>query len=170
MVATGIALIGMPAVGKSTIARHLAKALRYKVIDIDEVIEKKHGMKIQDVLGKIGPKQFILEEERNVLKIKDFHNVLVAPGGSIIYSAKSMAHLRKKTTVVLLTDSYLRIKKRLYGRENRAIIGIERGLRRLYIERMKLYKKYAQLTVKVPHMLDTRSIRKNILEPVLKTL
>ena len=81
-----------------------------------------------------------------------------------------MAHLRKKTTVVLLTDSYLRIKKRLYGRENRAIIGIERGLRRLYIERMKLYKKYAQLTVKVPHMLDTRSIRKNILEPVLKTL
>ena len=88
MVATGIALIGMPAVGKSTIARHLAKALRYKVIDIDEVIEKKHGMKIQDVLGKIGPKQFILEEERNVLKIKDFHNVLVAPGGSIIYSAK----------------------------------------------------------------------------------
>ena len=58
-----ITLIGMPAVGKSCLGRHLSKKLNMKVIDGDKLIEQVTGRKLQNIIDEDGLDAFKAVEE-----------------------------------------------------------------------------------------------------------
>ena len=60
-------LLGMMAVGKTTLGRIVAKKLKLKFIDTDVCIEKKNSMPIVDIFEKKGEIFFREEEEKEVL-------------------------------------------------------------------------------------------------------
>lgn len=67
--------------GKTTIGKQLASRLGYQFIDQDEVIEKRFGMTVTDVFGKLGESVF-REAEHDVLKnLSETDNVVVSTGG-----------------------------------------------------------------------------------------
>ena len=64
-----IVLIGMMGSGKSTIGYILSKSVKLKFVDVDKVIEKKTGLKINNIFEKKGEAYFRNLEEEITLKI-----------------------------------------------------------------------------------------------------
>ena len=162
-----IALIGMSGVGKSIIGKELAKKLNYKFLDIDEVIEKKTKLKLQQIIDNFGDKELLKIEEKTILELDELDRYIISPGGSIIYSEKAMEFLKKNSIVIFLNASLESIKKRVLDFSNRGIIGLKKkGLEMLFIERQSLNEKYADIIMKMPEEFDIKSIVKNIINKI----
>ena len=76
-----LVLLGMMAVGKSTLGKIVAKKQNLEFIDIDLIIEKKNVMRIDEIFEKKGEKSFRAEEEKVVLKSLEKNNCVIALGG-----------------------------------------------------------------------------------------
>ena len=90
-----IVLIGMPAVGKSTIGVLLAKTLGFSFIDTDLIIQQDTGRLLQDIIDKDGLDAFCIAEERAICSVAATENAIIATGGSAVYSREAMLHLKK---------------------------------------------------------------------------
>lgn len=79
-----ITLIGMMGSGKTTTAKELSKILpEFKLVDIDDEIEKSSGKKISEIFLKYGEAHF-RELETNKIKqfIQNDHQIISAGGGA----------------------------------------------------------------------------------------
>ncbi len=159
-----ITLIGMPGVGKSLLGQKLAKRLHYKFIDTDKIIEKKTGLKLQQIIDRWGNKRFLEMEQEIILGLGELKNCLMASGGSVVYSPKAMEFLKKSSTVVFLKAPLARIQRQLKNQSARGIVGIKnKNLKTLFKERQILYKKYADITVPIVEDFNMDFAIKNII-------
>lgn len=152
-----ITLIGMPGAGKSTVGVVLAKAIGYKFIDTDLVIQEDQGMVLQDIIEKYGTSGFNTIENSVISSIHTDKSV-IATGGSAVYGKEAMQNLKSAGKVLYLELPYNDIKRRLGNLEKRGV-SMEKGqtLETLYNERIPLYKKYSDLTIHC-HKLQIREI------------
>ena len=74
-------LLGMMAVGKTTLGKIVAKTKGLEFIDTDKTIEQKNSMTINEIFKKKGEKFFRKEEENIILKSLKKRNCVVALGG-----------------------------------------------------------------------------------------
>lgn len=142
-----IVLIGMPGVGKSTIGVVLAKLLGYQFVDADLVIQEKEGKLLHEIIEEVGAQGFIEVENRINSQIEAEHSI-IATGGSAVYGAEAMAHLKEIGTIVYLKLPYDELNRRLHDIKGRGVV-LKDGqtLLDLYEERVPLYEKYADITV-----------------------
>jgi shikimate kinase len=159
-----ITLIGMSGVGKSLVGKELSKVIKCNFIDIDEIIERKNNLKLQKLLEKLGKKEFLKLEERTVLELGKPDNLVISVGGSVVYSAKAMNFLKTISKLVFLDASLADIKSHIPDFSKRGIVGLENGLEKLFDERHQLYKKYADITIRMQKKLDLTVIIRNIIE------
>ena len=143
-----IVLIGMPGCGKSTIGVVLAKVLGFDFVDADVLIQKKHGKLLRELIAEYGDDGF-LQIENDVNKEIDLKNTVIATGGSVVYCDEAMQHYVKNDIVVYIELPYEVIASRLENVKRRGVV-LKDGqtLKDLYKERILLYEKYAQITVK----------------------
>ncbi len=144
---SNIVLIGMPAVGKSTVGVILAKILGYRFIDTDIVIQEKENRLLRDIIASEGVEGFIETENRIISTLKA-EKAVIATGGSVVYGRKAMKHLSEIGTVIYLKLDYSKLKYRLGNIRNRGVV-IRKGQRLsdLYNERCPLYESYADIIV-----------------------
>ena len=144
---TNITLIGMPASGKSSVGVVLAKRLGKKFVDTDIVIQEKYGKLLKELIEEHGDEGF-REIEDEVNAGLDLDNSIISPGGSVVYGEKAMQHLKEISVIIYLELSYTAIKSRLGDLRERGIT-LKEGqcLKDLYLERVPLYEKYADITV-----------------------
>ena len=144
---SNIVLIGMPAAGKSTVGVILAKRMGYSFVDADLVIQEKTGKLLREIIAEEGDDGFLrIEEEVNAGL--DVSRSIIAPGGSVIYGAKAMAHLKEIGTSVYLKLTYEDLEKRLGNLKDRGVVSKDgMTLRDLYEERRAYYERYAEVTV-----------------------
>ena len=131
-------------VGKTTIGRKLAKALKLPFIDTDNLISDEHGP-IPAIFEERGEPTFRkLEEEALEKAIRE--SAVVATGGGAVISALTRKRLKDVTVVYLSTDGK-HIASRLKN-GNRPLIqnGVE-DWRRIYAERKPLYVETADFEV-----------------------
>ena len=142
-----IVLIGMPGVGKSTVGVVLAKVMGYQFVDADLVIQEKEKKLLCEIIEEVGADGFIEVENRINSQI-DAHHAIIATGGSVVYGAEAMAHLREIGTVVYLKLPYDELNQRLKDIKGRGVV-LKDGqtLRDLYEARVPLYERYADITV-----------------------
>ena len=142
-----IILIGMPAVGKSTVGVILAKELGYQFVDSDLLIQKREKKLLRQIIAKEGVDGFIAIENEVNASIRTEKSV-IATGGSVVYGQEAMEHLKEIGTVVYLKLSYKSLEKRLGNLKGRGVV-LRPGqdLRALYKERTVLYEKYADVVV-----------------------
>lgn len=144
---TNITLIGMPASGKSSVGVVLAKRLGKKFVDTDIVIQEKYGKLLKELIEEHGDEGF-REIEDEVNAGLDLDNCIISPGGSVVYGEKAMQHLKEISVIIYLELSYTAIKSRLGDLRERGITLKEgQSLKDLYLERIPLYEKYADITV-----------------------
>jgi len=142
-----IVLIGMPGVGKSTAGVLLAKRLGFAFIDADILIQLREKRSLQAIIQAHGPEEFCRIEESYILSLAvDSH--IIAPGGSVVYRPKAMAHLKATGVVIHLDIAVERLKRRLGDVDARGVV-IRPGqsIESLYAERRPLYLHYADATV-----------------------
>lgn len=142
-----LVLIGMPGVGKSTIGVLLAKAVSRPFIDTDLLIQTAEGARLQDIIDEKGLAAFLDIEERCILGLA-WTNAVIATGGSVVYSARAMDHLKRRGVVVYLELPLDELERRVVNMGSRGIvIAPGQTFASLYAERTPLYRCYADLTV-----------------------
>ncbi|EEP28947.1 shikimate kinase [Shuttleworthella satelles] len=147
MTKSNIVLIGMPGCGKSTVGVILAKVLKKRFVDTDLVIQEKTGKLLRETIAEEGIEGFNAIEDR-ILASLQAEDAVIATGGSAVYGANAMAHLREIGLVVYLRLSYAGVEARLGSLEARGVVHRPgQTLRDLYEERILLYEQYADIVV-----------------------
>lgn len=142
-----IILIGMPAVGKSTVGVVVAKRLGYEFIDTDLLIQKQENRLLKEIIEDEGIDGF-LKIENQVNCDVQAERAVISPGGSVVYCQEAMEHYKEIGVVVYLRASFETINNRIRNAKNRGVVLKEgQTLERLYEERVKLFEKYADITI-----------------------
>ena len=151
-------LIGMPGAGKSTIGVLLAKQRGTAFLDTDILIQTGEGYYLQDLISRHGISGFREIEETYLLGVPTDCGV-VATGGSAVYSAKAMAHLKSLGPVVYLQIELEPLKARLGNLAERGVLRMPgQTIDMLYEERRPLYEKYADIVVSTAGMTPDQMV------------
>lgn len=144
-----LVLIGMPSSGKSTAGVLLAKRIGFGFIDTDLIIQGEQGALLSQIIEREGAEGFLDIEERVNAGIAAMRCV-IATGGSVCYLPRAMEHLKKLGTVVYLELSEEEVARRVPDFVRRGVVmrGNISTLKELYAERVPLYEKYADVTVR----------------------
>ncbi len=143
-----IILTGMPGAGKSTVGVILAKSLLCDFTDTDLVIQKKTGKSLCEIIDEKGIDGF-LKKENDIICSQIFNDCVVATGGSAGYGEKAMQKRRENGTVIFLDVDVKELEARLSNIKTRGVaMKKDMTVRELYNERLPLYEKYADITVK----------------------
>ncbi len=144
-----IILVGMPGVGKSTLGRRLAQIKHTEFVDTDHLIETDVGQPLQSVLDKQGYLVLRQEEEKAILA-RTFSSCVVATGGSVVYSHKTMSHLKQFGLVVYLRDTLDSLVARIDNFDSRGIACKPgQSFASVFAERQILYRQYADVVVDI---------------------
>lgn len=142
-----IILIGMPTSGKSTVGVVLAKILGMDFLDTDLLIQRKTAKRLNEVIDAQGTEAFLKIEE-SVCTALAVDNTVIATGGSVVFSAAAMEHLKENGRTVYLKISLDELKKRLQDAKARGVILRDgESIEELYAEREALYDRYADAVV-----------------------
>ena len=162
---SNLTLIGMPGAGKSTIGIILAKNLGLGFIDTDVLIQINQQKTLQQIIDESDHLQLRAIEEEEVLKI-NIENHVIATGGSVVYSEKTMAHLLGISKTIFLEIDFEEIKNRIHNFKTRGIAKANnQSFKELFRERQILYKKYAEITIDC-NVLDQEELAAQIAQLV----
>lgn len=155
-----IILIGMPGSGKSTCGVLAAKALLKNFFDTDLLFQGLEEKRLQDIIDDDGIEYFLSAEERAILSL-DISATVVATGGSVVYSDKSMEHLKKSGKVIYLHLSYDTMVDRIKNITTRGVV-VKEGdsLEDMYNERLPMYQKWADVVINCDNNTVEQTVEK----------
>ncbi len=94
-------LVGMMGAGKSAVGRPLAKALGYRFVDADAVLEQVAGRSIAEIFASDGEEGFREMETAVLDRIAGWHSLVVATGGGVVSRPVNWGHLQQGVVVWL---------------------------------------------------------------------
>ena len=138
-----IVLLGMMGSGKSTIGYLLSKSISLKFFDIDKIIEKEAGLKINSIFEKKGELYFRNLEEKITLKLLKDKRKIISLGGGGFLNSNIRREILKNNSSFWLSWKSSTIIKRVYGSQKRPIAFSlnENDLKKLINDRSKIYSK-----------------------------
>ncbi len=159
---SNIILTGMPAVGKSTVGVLLAKRLGMAFVDTDITLQTAEKKSLQALIKAIGLQRFCDLEEQHILFLVCDASV-IATGGSVVYRDGTMQHLAANGIIVYLEIDLASLESRLNDIDARGVVCAPgQSLADLYVQRLPLYRKTADITVQAagvtPDQLVSRII------------
>ncbi|MBP3925496.1 shikimate kinase [bacterium] len=163
-----IILIGMMGSGKTTVARELAANLKsFKLVDIDEEIEKSTGKKISEIFLKFGEKHFRLLEEDKIRQVCEKYSQIIALGGGAFETPDNRNLLLNSGKVIYLKASAREIFERIKLETHRPLLK-----KNFSIERINSLIEAREINYKKAHIqIDTNGKTPyNIVEEILGVL
>jgi len=138
-----LVLLGMMAVGKTTLGKLVAKKQGMKFVDTDLCIEKRCSMKISEIFKKKGEKFFRLEEKLETLKFLKKDNCVIALGGGAFVDKIIRNNILKNAISVWLDVNLITLNKRIKWNNKRPLLdskNTQKKLNELYYDRKVIYK------------------------------
>jgi len=138
-----LVLLGMMAVGKTTLGKIVAKKQELKFIDIDTNIETKNSMTIKEIFKKKGEKFFRMEEEKEVLKSLKKSNCIIALGGGAFINKTVRENILKNAISIWLNVDVKTLNQRVKWNKKRPLLKEENSQKKLielYAKRKDVYK------------------------------
>jgi shikimate kinase len=160
-----IILVGFMGSGKTSIGREIANVTGLKYVDIDDMIVKEAKMPIKSIFAKRGEDGFRDIEKRVVIKAAKMKNVVIATGGGVVKIPDNVRTLRKSGNVVYLKTGFDTIVDRIKGRDDRPLFDMNniKGTRKLYTDRLPVYRKSAHITV-ITDKNSVKQVAKKIID------
>lgn len=164
-----VVLLGYMGVGKTTIAKLLAKKLQFKHLDLDDLIEKEEGFSVQKIFDSKGELYFRKIEHQIFKKLIENHSdkfVLSTGGGTLCYANNHLFLKNPSVTSIYLKGTLELLINRLYDSKlNRPLLAqldkdeLANFVAKHTFERSFFYHQ-ANFTVSV----DDKSLSKIVLE------
>jgi len=148
-------LIGMMAVGKTTVGRLCAKRLEWSFLDSDVQLLADTGRTAQEIYDTEGDGALrSLESKVLVEAVNAPTPVVIAVAGGAVLSETDRALLVRSGVVVWLRASIDTLIERVKRSEARPRLGAdpERSLRDLYVARHPLYASVEDVVIDVDHL------------------
>jgi len=119
-----IILTGFMACGKTDIGRALARFLKMKMFDTDEMIQIRENMNISEIFEKKGEEYFRDLESQLAEELGGSDNCVVSTGGGFVLRPENIQKIRKHGWVVHLQCSIDKILERVEGRTDRPLLNV----------------------------------------------
>lgn len=134
--------------GKTTFGKKLASKMNYQFIDLDELIEKRVDMRINEIFKKYGEDVFRQLETSALRSTARKENVVISTGGGTPCHNENMSWINKNGVSVFLGESNDSLFSRLrLDRDHRPLIRnfnddqLQKFIDSTLLERNKYYKK-----------------------------
>jgi shikimate kinase len=150
MSAQNIFLIGLMAVGKSTVGRRLASVLGRPFVDSDEEIERRAGAAISWIFDVEGESGFRDREQQVIDDLSQREGIVLATGGGVVLRNVNRRRLADRGLVVHLHSPLDRLLARTKNDRNRPLLQSDnprKVLEELYAQREPLYAEIADLKI-----------------------
>ena len=135
-------------VGKSTVGKALSERLGYGFVDMDEMIERRAGVKIKDMFAGEGEKRFRALEKEVAKEVAEKDRHVIACGGGAVLDPENAEALRSNSVLILLTASIDEIVERTRDSDERPLLNVDDAqAEALLRERMPLYLEAADLVM-----------------------
>lgn len=137
-------LIGMPACGKTTVAKLHGK----KVFDTDAYIESIHG-NISDIFANHGEEYFRELETEAIRKICSNEGCIISTGGGAVLRDENVRLFKQSGEIVYLRTKIETLLKRLEGDTSRPLLMGDRRerLTALFNARAPIYERVADIII-----------------------
>ena len=145
-----ISLIGLPAVGKTTVGRRLARQLRIDFADCDALLEQRFGCRIRDFFEAEGEERFRDAESAMLEELVAGADAVIATGGGIVLRPANRKLLHERTMCVYLKADPHALFHRLRRDTKRPLLQVPdpaARLTELSAEREPLYHEAATLEI-----------------------
>jgi shikimate dehydrogenase len=163
-----IVLIGMRGSGKTTVGRILAHKLDSELVEMDELIARRAGLSIADIVAKYGWEKFRDIEEEVADEVAEQDNIINASGGGVVTGEKNMAKLKKNGILVWLKAGVDTLLERIREDSQRPLLVGKTQREDMEItlkERKALYQKAADF------MVETENKKpEEVAEDIIKSL
>ncbi len=160
----------MMGTGKSTIGRELARLLGRKFIDVDQALEQKFGLSVNDIFAQHGEEFFRVEERKLALELAETHNRVIATGGGTILDPDVRRAFTTQGLMICLFTQRDELVKRLERTSKRPLLKgapvLEERVEQIMRERAAIYEKIP-IRVNTTNLTPTEAARKII--DLLKT-
>lgn len=147
-----IVLIGMPACGKSTIGYWLSKKINYPFVDVDRYLEEKENRIISDIFSNEGEEYFRELETKYLKELSGKEGIIISTGGGAVKNKENIDILKENGIIVFLNRAIDDISRE--NHRNRPLLQNPDNIRKLYDERIKLYRRYADIIIKNDDSMD----------------
>jgi len=138
-----LVLLGMMGVGKTTIAKMVAKKQNLNFIDTDQNVQNENLMSIYEMFEKKGESFFRKEEEKEVLKSLKKTNCIIALGGGAFINKTVRENILNNAISIWLDLDVETLNSRIKQNYKRPLLKKDNNqekLRELYTERKKIYQ------------------------------
>ncbi len=146
-----IVLIGLRGSGKTTVGKILAQKLGRELVETDELVTRKAGLTIPEIVKKHGWGRFRELEEEVTSQVARLNNIINASGGGVVTGEKNIARLKKKGVLVWLqADVNTLVERTGEDSQRPPLTGGRTGREDMEItfqERKPLYQQAADLSV-----------------------
>jgi shikimate kinase len=160
-----IYLIGLMGAGKTTIGRHLAKALKLPFYDSDKAIEERTGVDIPTIFEFEGEEGFREREQKMIQQLTQMEGIVLATGGGAVLREENRKLLIENGFIVYLQCSVERILERTRKDTQRPLLKTDNPKERiesLFAQREPIYLSCADYKIDTG-VLPTKDVVDHIL-------
>lgn len=143
-------LIGLPASGKTTVGRQLARRLDMPFFDCDEAIEAAAGCSVSDIFARHGESYFRQLEHRTLETLCRKEGCVIATGGGAVLREDNRLLLQRSGTVFWLDRPLADIMSTDFQTGRPLLTAGRKALERLAAERRALYAACAHYRIAEP--------------------
>jgi shikimate kinase len=158
-----IVLVGFMGSGKTSIGKRLSLRMKWEFIDMDDFIEKREGITINEIFATKGEQYFRDIEKELCKRFGEPKCKIIATGGGVIKNDANMKALKRGGVVVYLKSNPETIAHNLRNDDTRPLLRCEDKLAKiteLLAQREPTYKKYADITIDVASLNMEETLNK----------
>lgn len=142
-------LVGYMGVGKTTVARRLARDLGVAAIDVDSFLQRKHGRDANRLFKQRGEKWLRCAEAKALSECAALGPAVISCGEGIVALPENRELLKTQGFTVLLESSMEGSLSRIKSMRTRPLLAQGCDTQALWDERKPLYDEVAQAHVDV---------------------
>lgn len=145
-----IILIGFMGTGKSAVSHYMHEEYGMELVEMDEFIEEREGMSIQEMFKVHGEEYFRRLETNLLTELQEAKNTVVSCGGGAPMREENVRAMKKSGKVVLLTARAETILERVKESEARPLLNGNKNIEfieGLLEKRRDKYKTAADVTI-----------------------